>query len=94
MRISRRKNISLLGYGNFESNELVILVNSGTASASEIVSGAVQDNDRGLIMGRRTFGKGLVQQPINLEDGSEMRLTVSRYYTPTGRCIQKPYGME
>jgi len=79
-------------YGNFESNELVILVNSGTASASEIVSGAVQDNDRGLIMGRRTFGKGLVQQPINLEDGSEMRLTVSRYYTPTGRCIQKPYG--
>jgi carboxyl-terminal processing protease len=79
-------------YGNFESNELVILVNSGTASASEIVSGAIQDNDRGLIMGRRTFGKGLVQQPINLEDGSEMRLTVSRYYTPTGRCIQKPYG--
>ncbi len=80
------------GYGNFENNELVILVNSGTASASEIVSGAIQDNDRGLIMGRRTFGKGLVQQPINLEDGSEMRLTVSRYYTPTGRCIQKPYG--
>jgi len=79
-------------YGNFESNDLVILVNSGTASASEIVSGAVQDNDRGLILGRRTFGKGLVQQPINLEDGSEMRLTVSRYYTPTGRCIQKPYG--
>lgn len=79
-------------YGNFESNELVILVNSGTASASEIVSGAIQDNDRGLIMGRRSFGKGLVQQPINLEDGSEMRLTVSRYYTPTGRCIQKPYG--
>lgn len=79
-------------YGNFENNELVILVNSGTASASEIVSGAIQDNDRGLIMGRRTFGKGLVQQPINLEDGSEMRLTVSRYYTPTGRCIQKPYG--
>jgi len=79
-------------YGNFESNDLVILVNSGTASASEIVSGAIQDNDRGLIMGRRTFGKGLVQQPINLEDGSEMRLTVSRYYTPTGRCIQKPYG--
>jgi len=79
-------------YGNFESNDLVILVNRGTASASEIVSGAIQDNDRGLIMGRRTFGKGLVQQPINLEDGSEMRLTVSRYYTPTGRCIQKPYG--
>jgi len=79
-------------YGNFESNELIILVNSGTASASEIVSGAIQDNDRGLIMGRRTFGKGLVQQPINLQDGSEMRLTVSRYYTPTGRCIQKPYG--
>jgi len=88
----QKKEYFSSGYGNFESNELVILVNSGTASASEIVSGAVQDNDRGLIMGRRTFGKGLVQQPINLEDGSEMRLTVSRYYTPTGRCIQKPYG--
>lgn len=79
-------------YGNFEDNDLIILVNSGTASASEIVSGAIQDNDRGLIMGRRTFGKGLVQQPMKLEDGSELRLTVSRYYTPTGRCIQKPYG--
>ena len=88
----QKKEYFSSGYGNFESNELVILVNSGTASASEIVSGAIQDNDRGLIMGRRTFGKGLVQQPINLEDGSEMRLTVSRYYTPTGRCIQKPYG--
>jgi carboxyl-terminal processing protease len=88
----QKKEYFSSGYGNFENNELVILVNSGTASASEIVSGAIQDNDRGLIMGRRTFGKGLVQQPINLEDGSEMRLTVSRYYTPTGRCIQKPYG--
>ena len=88
----QKKEYFSSGYGNFESNELIILVNSGTASASEIVSGAIQDNDRGLIMGRRTFGKGLVQQPINLEDGSEMRLTVSRYYTPAGRCIQKPYG--
>jgi len=89
---SERKDYLATGRGNFENGDLLILVNSGTASASEIVAGAIQDNDRGLIMGRRTFGKGLVQQPIKLEDGSEMRLTVSRYYTPTGRCIQKPYG--
>lgn len=79
-------------YGNFEENDLVVLVNSSSASASEIVSGSLQDNDRATIIGRRTFGKGLVQQPMQLEDGSEMRLTVSRYYTPTGRCIQKAYG--
>jgi len=78
--------------GDFKKAHVFVLIDEGSASASEIVSGAIQDNDRGLIMGRRTFGKGLVQQPINLEDGSEMRLTVSRYYTPTGRCIQKPYG--
>lgn len=70
---------------------LVIMVNQNSASASEIVSGAVQDNDRGVIVGRRTFGKGLVQRPIPFPDGSMMRLTVSRYFTPSGRSIQKPY---
>ncbi|MGK7391331.1 MAG: S41 family peptidase [Candidatus Cyclobacteriaceae bacterium M2_1C_046] len=77
--------------GMFEKGDLIVLVNEGSASASEIVSGALQDNDRALIVGRRTFGKGLVQQPIELSDGSELRLTISRYYTPSGRSIQKPY---
>lgn len=77
--------------GNFESGKLVILIDEGSASASEIVSGAVQDWDRGLIIGRRSFGKGLVQKPYNLPDGSMLRLTTARYYTPSGRCIQKPY---
>ena len=75
-----------------EGIELVVLINESSASASEIVAGAIQDNDRGTIIGRRSFGKGLVQQDINLKDGSNLRLTVSRYYTPTGRCIQKPYS--
>lgn len=78
-------------FGNFEEGKLIILVDEGSASASEIVSGAIQDWDRGLIMGRRTFGKGLVQKPLILTDKSELRLTISHYYTPTGRCIQKPY---
>lgn len=77
--------------GNFEKGRLIILIDEGSASASEIVSGAIQDWDRGIIMGRRSFGKGLVQKPYNLYDGSMIRLTTSRYHTPTGRCIQKPY---
>ena len=77
--------------GILEDGRLVVLVNESSASASEIVSGAIQDWDRGLIVGRRTFGKGLVQKPINLPDGTQARITTSKYYTPSGRCIQKPY---
>lgn len=77
--------------GRFEKGKLAVLIDNGSASASEIVSGAVQDWDRGLVIGRRSFGKGLVQKPYRLPDGAVVRLTVQRYYTPTGRCIQKPY---
>lgn len=77
--------------GDFENGSLIVLIDEGSASASEIVAGALQDNDRALIVGRRSFGKGLVQMPIPLNDGSELRLTISRYYTPSGRSIQKPY---
>jgi len=77
--------------GDFEQGSVVIMVDEGSASASEIVAGAVQDHDRGIIVGRRTFGKGLVQLPLDLTDGSELRLTISRYYTPSGRSIQKSY---
>jgi len=80
--------------GDFEHGDLIVLINEGSASASEILSGALQDNDRALIVGRRSFGKGLVQSPFDLSDGSELRLTISRYYTPSGRSIQKPYGNE
>lgn len=77
--------------GMFEEGSVIVLINEGSASASEILAGAVQDNDRGLIVGRRSFGKGLVQMPIDLSDGAELRLTIARYYTPSGRSIQKPY---
>lgn len=78
--------------GMLESTPLCILINENSASASEILAGAIQDNDRGTIIGRRSFGKGLVQEDIQLRDGSDLRLTIARYYTPTGRCIQKPYA--
>ena len=79
--------------GDFEDGEVIVLINENSASASEIVAGALQDNDKGAIVGRRSFGKGLVQQTMDLGDGSALRLTTSRYYTPTGRSIQKPYSL-
>ena len=79
------------GKGRMKNGKIVVLVNEYSASAAEILSGAIQDQDRGVIVGRRTFGKGLVQRPIDLPDGSMIRLTVAHYYTPTGRCIQKPF---
>ncbi len=82
------------GQGLFKELPIVIIIDEGSASASEIIAGAIQDNDRGLIVGRRSFGKGLVQEQLNLTDGSAIRLTVARYYTPTGRSIQKPYDKD
>lgn len=87
-----RENYVSDGRGIYQHIPLVVLINEGTASAAEIFAGAIQDNDRGTIIGRRSFGKGLVQQPILFSDGSMIRLTIARYYTPSGRCIQKPYG--
>ena len=80
------------GKGLYQRLDLSVLINESSASSSEIFAGAIQDNDRGVIVGRRSFGKGLVQEPFNLTDGSGIRLTVARYYTPSGRCIQKPYS--
>ncbi len=78
--------------GFFKEGKVVVMIDEGSASASEILSGCIQDNDRGLLVGRRTFGKGLVQKPFTLMDGSQLKLTTAHYYTPSGRCIQKPYG--
>jgi len=90
-RKSPRQNYKSDGRGSYQNIPLVILINEASASASEIFAGAIQDNDRGTIIGRRSFGKGLVQQQIGFPDGSMIRLTIARYYTPSGRCIQKPY---
>lgn len=89
-----RQNYEADGRGNLKDIELAVLIDEGTASSSEIFSGAIQDNDRGVIVGRRSYGKGLVQEPINFTDGSGIRLTVARFYTPSGRCIQKPYDKD
>ena len=87
----RRQEYKSTSRGSFEKGKLVVLIDEGSASASEIVSGAIQDWDRGMVVGRRSFGKGLVQKPFALPDGSAIRLTTARYYTPTGRSIQRPY---
>ena len=90
-RRSPRQDFLSDGKGSYQHIPLVVLIDEASASSSEIVSGAIQDNDRGTIIGRRSFGKGLVQKPLSFKDGSMIRLTTARYYTPSGRCIQKPY---
>jgi carboxyl-terminal processing protease len=92
-RKSARQEYRSNGHGSYQKLPLIVLINEGSASASEIFAGAMQDNDRATIIGRRSFGKGLVQQQIGFNDGSMIRLTIARYYTPSGRCIQKPYEM-
>ena len=89
---SPRNEANANGWGEYQDLHMVVMVNQYSASAAEIFAGAMQDWDRAVIVGRRTFGKGLVQRPFKFEDGSMMRLTVARYYTPSGRCIQKPYN--
>jgi carboxyl-terminal processing protease len=89
-----RQDYDADGRGDMKDIELSVLINEGSASSSEIFAGAIQDNDRGVIVGRRSYGKGLVQEPINFTDGSGVRLTVARFYTPSGRCIQKPYDKD
>lgn len=93
-RHRKREDLLADGSGHFKNVELAVLINENSASSSEIFAGAMQDNDRAIIYGRRSFGKGLVQEPINFTDKSGLRLTVARFYTPTGRCIQKPYEPE
>lgn len=88
---SPRRDFKADGRGMLKNVELCVLIDESSASSSEIFAGAIQDNDRGMIIGRRSFGKGLVQEPLNFTDGSGIRLTIARYYTPSGRCIQKPY---
>ena len=90
-RRMQRNEYKAKGNGKFLDGKIVVLIDEYSASAAEIVTGAIQDQDRGMVVGRRSFGKGLVQRPIDLPDGSMIRLTVSHYYTPAGRCIQKPY---
>lgn len=89
-----RQDFDADGRGTLKDVRVSVLIDEGSASSSEIFAGAIQDNDRGIIIGRRSFGKGLVQEPINFTDGSGIRLTVSRFYTPSGRCIQKPYNKD
>ena len=91
-RNAPRENYPSNGTGSSQHLPIIVLMDESSASASEIFAGAIQDNDRGLIIGRRSFGKGLVQQPIEFTDGSAIRLTIARYYTPSGRCTQKPYN--
>lgn len=90
-RVYARQEFKATGTGSFQNIPVVILIDEFSGSASEIFAGAMQDNDRGKVIGRRSFGKGLVQRPVSFKDGSEARITIARYYTPAGRCIQKPY---